>query len=194
MDLVSRIFGSQRIVVPIAIGIVALLLGGVFAFITFRGDDEVPVADEPSASEIDSRSFVSKRGGFALDVPTDLEASRKGRTATFAADDRSLVVTVGPGEPGRLRPASKQFLRTLRKGYEGYRLLGTEEQLVDGRPALASYGQATNAEDVKTRFAVVVVRDQPQNYTITAFTALGSDPDAVLPRVNTMVNSFEVLP
>ena len=194
MDLVSRIFGSRRVVVPVAIGIVALVLGGLFAFITFRGDDDVPAAEEPSASEVDSRSFVSKKGGFALDVPADLDASRNGRTATFAADDRSLVVTIGPGEAGRLSPASRKFLRTLRRGYEGFRLLGTEEQQVDGRPALASYGQATNAEDVKIRFVVVVVRDQPRNYTISAFTALGSDPDAVLPRVNAMVNSFTVLP
>ena len=193
MDLVSRIFGSRGIVVPIAIGIVALVLGGLFAFITFR-DDDVPAAREPSPIQVDSRSFVSKRGGFALDVPVDLAASRNGRTATFAADDRSLVVTIGPGVAGRLRPASKEFLLTLRKGYEGFRLLGTQNQQVDGRPALASYGQATNAEDVKIRFVVVVVRDQPRNYTITAFTALGSDPDAVLPRVNTMLNSFTVLP
>ena len=193
MDLLSRLFGSRRIVVPVAVGIVAFLLAGLFAFITFR-DDDVPAAEEPSASAVDSRSFVSKRGGFALDVPTDLEATRNGRTATFAADDRSLVVTVGPGEAGRLRSASKQFLRTLRQGYQDLRLLGTEQQQVDGRPALASYGQATNADDVKIRFAVVVVRDQPRNYTIAAFTALGSDPDAVLPRVNAIVNSFTVLP
>ncbi|MGH8965646.1 MAG: hypothetical protein ACRDXB_10010, partial [Actinomycetes bacterium] len=149
MDLVTRLFARRNIVVPVVVGVVAVLLGSLFAFITLRGDDDT---EQTSAPKVTTRSFVSEAGGYAIDVPTDLEESRQGRAATFSAKDKSLVVTVGPSEAGPLRPASRRYLRTLRAGYEEFQLLGKQDETIDGRPALAAYGQVTNENRVRIRF------------------------------------------
>lgn len=141
----------------------------------------------------DSERFVSRKGGFSLDLPGDLEVSRKGRTVQLVSMDRELVIMVGPGEAGSLRHASEQFLNTLEGKYTSFVLAGTKSEEVDGRRALTSYGQATNSNEIKIRFVAVVVRAQPRNYTIAAYTAFGSDPSVVLPRVNAVVNGFKVL-
>lgn len=196
MDLITRLFGSRRIVVPVTVGLVALLVGGLFAYITIRdrGDEPSDEAAAASAVEVKTEPFVSRKGGYSLDVPTALESTTQGPVTTFTSQDKALVVTVGPGERGKLEPASKRFVRTLRDGYRRFDLLGTQKQTIDGRPALVSFGQATNSDKVRIRFVAVVVTNRPRNYTITAFTAFDSDPAVVLPRVNAIVNSFRVLP
>lgn len=190
MDLVTRLFGSRRILVPVAVGAVALLIGGLFAYITIR--DTGDGSETTSASEVETRAVISRKGGYAVDVPRDLRIERTGRTTRFTAKDKSLVVTVGPGESGRLKPASRRFLGSLTQGYRNVRVLAVESEQIDGRPARISFGQARNAQQVRLRFVAAMVRHRPQNYTITAFTAFNSDPEVVLPRVNAIVNSFEV--
>ena len=196
MDLITRLFGSRRILTPVSVGLVALLVGGLFAYITIRdrGDEPKNEAAAASSSEVETEPFVSRKGGYSLAVPTALEASSQRQVTTFTSQDKSLVVTVGPGERGQLKAASKRFVRTLRAGYRKFDLLGTQKQTIDGRPALVSFGQATNRDKVRIRFVAVVVANRPRNYTITAFTAFDSDPAVVLPRVNAIVNSFQVLP
>lgn len=190
MDLVTRLFGSRRVLVPVTVGVTALLVGGLFAYITIRDSGERP--DTTSASGVQTRAFASRQGGYALDFPSDLKVERNARTTRFTARDKSLVVTVGPGEAGRLKPASRRFLRSLSAGYRNVRVLAVESERIDGKPARISFGQARNAQNVRIRFVAAMIRHQPRNYTITAFTAFGSDPRVVLPRVNAIVNSFEV--
>jgi len=178
----------KSVVVPAVVGVCALLLAAVFAYVTFRG--AAPSSDELT---MDTERFVSREGGFSLDLPGDLEVSREGRTAQFVSKDKDLVIVVGPGEAGSLKQASKLFLNTLEGNYTSFTLAGTKSEEVDGRRALTSYGQATNSKKVKIRFVAVVVRAQPRNYTIAAYTAFNSDPSVVLPRVNAVVNGFKVL-
>jgi len=185
---------GRSVVVPAVVGVVALLLAVFFAYTVFRGPAPSAKPEPDAAVTVDTDRFVSRKGGFSLDLPEDLEASRKGRTAQFVSKDKDLVIVVGPGEGGSLQQASDQFLKTLKAAYKSFTLTGTQPEEVDGRRALTSYGQATNAGSTRIRFVSVVVRAQPRNYTIAAYTAFDSDPSFVLPRVNAVVNSFKVLP
>ena len=112
----------------------------------------------------------------------------------FTTKDKSLVINVGPGESGPLKAADQQFLDRMRQGYRRFDLMATEPMKVDGRPAITSSGQATNANNVRIRFVVVTVQAEPRNYTIAAYTAHDSDPAVVLPLVNAVANGFHVLP
>ena len=68
-----------------------------------------------------------------------------------------------------------------------------KHETVDGHEAEATYGQATNAKKAKIRFANVVVKASPRNYAITTFTLADADPLFVLPRLNAIVDTFEVI-
>ena len=65
--------------------------------------------------------------------------------------------------------------------------------MIDGHKAKATYGQARNAKKVQIRFVNFVVKSTPRNFAINAFTAGDSDPLFVLPRVNAIANTFEVI-
>lgn len=183
---------------PALVGVVALLLAAVFAYVTFRDSVPAEAGSESDAAaeavDVSTERFVSRQGGFSVRVPPDMKASREGSSARFVSADNDLVTVVGRGEQGPLKQASRRFLKTLQGQYQRFRLLGTKPERVDGRRALTSYGQATNSADVRIRFVSVVVRAAPRNYTIAAFTAFDSDPAVVLPRVNAIVNGFHVLP
>ena len=50
-----------------------------------------------------------------------------------------------------------------------------------------------NAKKVQISFVNVVVKAKPRNYAINAFTAADSDPLFVVPRVNAIIDTFEVI-
>ena len=185
----------RRLVVPAAIGVVTLLLGSYFAFLTFRDVWVVPGTDKVAETpRVKTTRLVSRAGGFSLRVPKDMSVSRKGRAVLVSNHAKTLVVTVGPGEGGPLREATQRYLSTLEERYQESRLVDSRPQQVDGRHALTSYGQAVNRRDAKLRFVALMVRAAPRNYTITAFTSFDSDPTVVLPRVQAVANGFRVLP
>lgn len=178
-----------RMVVPVQVGVVALLAGGFFFYLTLRG-----TPDEPAATpQVESTRLVSREGGFSIGVPEGLTASRHGKTVRLTSKDKSLVVTAGPVGTGSLTQNSDQFVKSLEAGYSGVRVLGREPQRVNGRSALATFGQAINAKKVKIRFVSVVVSARPRDYSINTFTALDTDPDVILPKANAVVDTFEIL-
>lgn len=183
---------DRRLVVLAAVGVLALVAGGVLAWLTFRGDEEQTARAQASPS-LQTRPLVSRKGGFSLRVPEGLRAKRNGRVVRLTSSDHELIVSVGPVSGGQLRAASRAFERQLRATYRGVNVLGRRSDRVDERAALTTYGRARGTGKVRLRFVVVHVKARPSNYAITVFTAAGSDPRRVLPVVNEVAGSFHVL-
>ncbi|MEO6472091.1 MAG: hypothetical protein ABIR57_09170 [Aeromicrobium sp.] len=176
-------------IVPIQIGVIALLLGGYLLFPTLQGaEKKQPIA------RVETKVLVCLECGFSLGVPAGLTAKRYGKTVKLNSTDNRLVVTAGPAGTGSLMQGSKQFVDALKQGYTQVRVFGRQSQKVDGRDALATSGQAVNAQKVKIRFVSVLVSARPRDFLITTFTGFGTDPGIVLPQVNAIVNTFKVLP
>lgn len=194
VPLLSRLAGTSRSPrVLVAVGVLALTLAvvlGVLTWLDVRGSEEKVAGPEPVATE----RKVFRRGGFALAVPQDMEVRRRGRTAQLVGDDPELVVDVGPASSAQLRRAHRAFLRSIDRGYAKVRLIGRERGRLNGRRSLTTAGTAVNDADVPIRFVVVTVRARPTAYTMAAYTARESAPEQVLPRVNAVVDGFEVLP
>ncbi len=81
----------------------------------------------------------------------------------------------------------------MKVAYTNVKVTRTEDQMIDGRKAKATYGTARNAKKVQLRFVNFVVKSTPRNYAINAFTVSDSDPLFVVPRVNAIANTFEVI-
>lgn len=184
-----------RMVLPIQLGVLALLGGAYFVYLTVSG----PAKTEPDAAAptvvktIETTRIVSGRGGFAIGVPVGVTATKVKKTVSLSSKDKAFVVTAGPVEGGSLLTSSKAFVSSLKATYTEVRVLGTEEQEVDGRKALATYGQALNSKKVRVRFVDVVVAAKPRNFAINSFTGLDTNPSIVLPKVNAIVSTFTVL-
>jgi hypothetical protein len=184
-----------RTVVLVAVGVCALLASGVLGYLTLRpGDAEAEKRPgEATTDQVRTDRVVARGAGFALEAPTDMAVRKKHGSVRLISADRGLVVTVGVGGRGSLPAANARFLADLGRRYDHFTLIASERLRVDGRPAVSTSGRATNSAGVKIRIVVVTVRAKPANFTIVAFAARDADPAEVLPRVNAVVNGFEVL-
>ena len=73
-------------------------------------------------------------------------------------------------------------------------VIGRERGEVSGRRSLTTSGTAVNKAGVPIRFVVLTVAARPRAYTLVGFTGRDTPPDDVLPRLNAVVDGFEVLP
>lgn len=186
---------NLRMVIPIEIGAIALLAGSYLAYANLRAPEEPhpkPSATPTAAKTIDTNPVVSKKGGFEIGVPEGVMATKKAGIVTLSADDKTFVVVAGLGASGTLADNGKLFVRAMRTSYTQIKVFGTKEQRVDGRKALATYGQAVNSAKVKIRFVNLVVKARPRNFVINSFAGIDTDPVIVLPQVNAIVGSFAV--
>ncbi|MGH3458000.1 hypothetical protein [Aeromicrobium sp.] len=187
---------NLRMVIPIQIAVIALVAGLYFVYAAVRGPSS---SDEPAPSStlgaamatIEPRVY-SDKGGFMIGVPDGLTAKKDGKTVSLRSSDGTLVAVAGPIERGTLTANSKTFIRSMKVAYTKVRVLRSEEQQVDGRKALATYGQAVNAKKVRIRFVNVVVKAPQRNFAINSFAAFDTNPAIVLPKVNAIVSGFSV--
>jgi len=179
-------------VIPIQIGVVALLGGAYFVYLNVRGDTVPKPTPSATSSSVGQARFVSAKGGFELRVPKGMKATKNGKTVTLKSDDKDLVVTVGPVLAGSLSTSSKSFVAAIKGSYTDVKVLGTRQETVDGRKALATFGQAVNVKKFRIRFVNLVVAVSPRNFAINSFTGFNTDPALILPRVNAIVNSFRI--
>lgn len=184
-----------RMVFPIQIGMFALLGGAYFVYLTLSGPakTEPDAAAPPVIKTIETTRIVSGKGGFSIGFPEGVTPTKVGKTVSLSSKDKAFVVTAGPVGGGSLSTNSKAFVSSLKATYTDVRVLGTEKQEVDGRKALATYGQALNSKKIRVRFVNVVVAAKPRNYAINSFTGFDTNPSIVLPKVNAIVSTFTVL-
>jgi hypothetical protein len=107
--------------------------------------------------------------------------------------DNATVITLGLSRPGSLPVASTLFFQEVAGKYRDVKVLPPEAKDVGPLPALIYGGNGTNSKNVRVRFLAITVKNEPTNFGITVFTAAGSDPKAVLPQANRVVDTFRAL-
>jgi hypothetical protein len=148
----------------------------------------------PSAlPPVKTTRLVSKKGKYAVGVPEDVTAKKVPPAVTMTTADKSLYVAIGPVPPAKISAINKALIRDLKKTYTEVRVSRTQQHMVDGHKATQTFGRALNAKKVAISWVNVVVKAKTRNYVISAFTGAGADPTFVLPRVNAVINTFEVL-
>jgi hypothetical protein len=168
------------------IGIVALLLAGTFAVIAWVSGG--------TSSTVNSREMVNAEGRYRFEAPDGWSITQQGRTTTVTSPDKSTVITLGPGRNGPLPVAGTHLFQQVASNYQGVQVIPPDAKQVGPRSALVYGGVGNNKQNTRVRFLAITVENEPTNYGITVFTADGSDPEAVLPSVNRVVDTFRVLP
>ncbi|MGQ0774276.1 MAG: hypothetical protein ACT4NY_07655 [Pseudonocardiales bacterium] len=177
--------------IPSVIAIVALVLalgfGVIAAVLTWLPEDS-------AANSGDSEELVNTAGGYRIEVPESWSSTQEGRTTTVKSPDGNTLITFGLGRTGPLAVAATLFFQQVGSNYDKVEVFKPEAETIGGLPALVYAGVGNNDKNVRVRFLTVTVENSPTNYGITVFTELGSDPQAVLPHVNEVVESFRELP
>ncbi len=192
---------NLRMVIPVEIAVIAVLGAIYYGYHAVKDPTEpakatssqTPSAEPSALPKVDTTRLVSKQGGFAVGVPENVKSKKVGPAVTMTSGDKVLTVVISPIESGTIAASKAAFMRGMRQTYSDVRKTGTENPTVDGRKAEATYGLAVNPKKTQIRFVNVVVKDTPRNFAITVFTSADADPLFVLPRVNAVVDTFEVL-
>ncbi len=171
---VATLIGVVALVAAIAVGAVALLV------------DRSPTADGPAR-------IVNEAGGYSLVAPQGWDVAEDERTTTITSPDGAAVLTAGLGEKGPLEGAAALFFQKVARNYDDFEPVAVQGQRIGSRPALLWAGKGTNANDIGVRFLAITIEDQPRNYAISYFTADDPGGAALLPQVNSMVDSFRPL-
>lgn len=179
--LISRL--RSRPIVAL-IGVVALMLAGGFGVTALMVKGSDPVG---------TREVVNTAGGYRFEAPEGWSTTQADRTTTVTSPDNATVITLGLSRPGSLPVASTLFFQEVASKYRDVKLIPPQAKDVGPRSALVYGGNGTNAKNVRVRFLAITVKNDPTNFGITVFTAADSDPKAVVPQANRVVDTFRVL-
>lgn len=182
--LISRLRSRP---IPTAIGVVALLLAGVFGVITWVSSGSVRGA-------VDTHEVVNTAGQYRFEAPREWSTIQDGRTTTVISPDQKTVITLGVGRSGSLPVAGTQFFQQVASNYHDVQVSPPQAKQVGPRSALIYGGMGSNEKNTRVRFLAITVENDPANYAIAVFTAADSDPKTVLPPVNRVVDTFRALP
>ncbi|MGH3897871.1 MAG: hypothetical protein ACRDTA_06355 [Pseudonocardiaceae bacterium] len=180
--LISRL--RSRPIVAL-IGVVALMLAGGFGVTALMVKSSDPVG---------TREVVNTAGGYRFEAPEGWSTTQADRTTTVTSPDNATVITLGLSRPGSLPVASTLFFQEVASKYRDVKLIPPQAKDVGPRSALVYGGNGTNAKNVRVRFLAITIKNDPTNFGITVFTAADSDPKAVVPQANRVVDTFRVLP
>jgi hypothetical protein len=169
------------------IGVVALLLAGVFGVITWVSSGSV-------SGTVDTHQVLNTAGQYRFEAPPGWSTTQEGRTTTVISPDQKTVITLGVGRTGPLPVAGTLFFQEVAGNYHNVQVIPPQAQQVGPRPALIYGGIGNNAQNARIRFLAITVENDPTNYGIAVFTEAGSDPKVVLPPVNRLVDTFRALP
>lgn len=140
-----------------------------------------------------SGAVVNEAGGYRLTAPDGWKVSEQGAVTKLTSPGKDAVISVSTGNPGALHDAGALFFQQVGRHYKNTKLTGVEGKRIGSRPALVYGGLGTNSKNVKINFLAITVQGKPTNYAMSVFTAADSDPQQVLPTVNSVVGTFRPL-
>ena len=156
---------------------------------------EIPQNVEP---DTDTVAHVNRTGDYAFAYPPTWVVDEAGDDTIVENPGGDIVVAFGPGAPGDIATASGRLVSSI-LGVDGTdrsvneALTGSSWEQIDGSRSFIVSGVTEDPAGRSMRFLAITVRSVPRNYAISVLVPAGSDPTRVLPTIESIVSSFEVL-
>jgi len=147
--------------------------------------------DESSVSGV--TEYVNTSQGYSFAYPPTWTIREEEGLTRLESPNGRIRVLFRTGVSGDLEIASGRLFDSLADITSNEQLIGVTREQIDGARSLLVSGTATDAEGEPVRFLAITIRGEPQNYGISIFVPRGSDPVRVLPRIEEIVASFDVL-
>lgn len=147
-----------------------------------------PARDEPSRTTAYENLF----GGYAFAYPDTWRLIESGAVAHIKSPNGRLVLSFGLASGPNLAAGSDRTVDTIVQGWADQELTGTTHERIAGSRSLLVGGMISEGE-ARMRFLAITVRARPRNYAISILAPRAADPERVLPVVEEIVASFEIL-
>jgi hypothetical protein len=142
----------------------------------------------------DVRDYTNIPAGYGFSYPSTWELDEGGSSARLESPGGNTVVSFGSlGVTVGLDAATEGLIEALPGSRTSQELIGTTRERIAGSPSLLTSGTATDRSGRPIRFLAIAVRGDVRTYAITIVVPAGSDPSRVLPRVERVVSSFQIL-
>ena len=138
------------------------------------------------------------RGGYAFTYPRAWTVEQEGAETELASPDGETVLsfasgdTLQVGDGGGEHPGDQDLLRSLGSIVEPS-VLGTEWQQVAGHRSFLVSGTADDPVGRSIRFLVIAIPGERPTHTISIAVPAHSAPSRMLPRLERIVASFDLL-
>jgi hypothetical protein len=189
------------LLVPVALAVVATsLIDGPEA--------SAPIASNPPGTDTNQRpigepdtgsvAHVNSTGDYAFAYPSAWEIEEAEDVTRLESPNGDIVVSFEPGASGGIVTASGRLVSSIlgvdrAASVAGQALTGSTWERIDGSRSFIVSGVTEGPAGRSMRFLAITVGAEPRNYAISVLVPEGSDPTKVLPTIEAIVSSFEVL-
>lgn len=166
----------------------------MFATPSTSPPDDLPVGiDQIEQAPRGVADYTNIAAGYGFSYPSTWELSEVGSSARLESPGGNTVVSYGSVAADELDAASEGLIEAMPGSVTSQELIGTTREQIAGSPSLLTSGTTTDESGRPVRFLAIAVRGDVRTYVITIVVPAGSDPSRVLPRVERVVTSFEIL-
>ena len=160
------------------------------------GTAEIPRPTlEPDTGTV---AHVNSSGDYAFAYPPTWVVDEAGDVTRLEDPGGDIVLSFEPVDGDDITTASGALVGSI-LGVEGTHtlagqaLMGSTWERIDGSRSLIVSGVTTDPAGRSMRFLAITVRAVPRNYAISVLVPAASDPIRVLPKIEAIVSSFEIL-
>jgi len=153
-----------------------------------------PTPDAPDEQpRLNVLEYVNATQGFGFEYPASWTLREDERRTSLENPSGRIRVLFGLGAAGNLDVATTRLVASLSDVASNRQLIGTTHEEIDGSRSMLVSGTAIDDAGRAVRFLAITVRGEPRNYAISILVPRRSDPVRVLPRIEEIVSSFDVL-
>lgn len=142
---------------------------------------------------LDVSEYVNGAHDYGFAYPTSWTVRENARVTSLENPSGRIRVLFGVGPSGDLEKAASRSIDSLSNVTSNRDVIGMTREKIDGSRSLLVSGTAIDDADRRVRFLAITVRGDSKNYAISILVPRRSDPVTVLPQIEDIVSSFDVL-
>lgn len=187
--------GRDGVFLGVAVGVVAALLASAAAVYSLsdRTDDTTRATAAPSRPERPLTPVVSRAGGFAVRVPSDLVGTKVPRGTRLSTRSKDIVTTIGATGRQGLRAGHVTALESLHRTFPRMRVEKTVRTTLGGLPARRSVGVVRRARGDSVIFSVTTGARGRRTWSVVMFAARDVTPDRLRRYYQPVLDTFHLV-
>jgi hypothetical protein len=173
---------------------VLLVATTVFVILADRSAEPLigvaPPVEQPKTVSV---TYENPIGGYGFTYPSSWELTESGARSRLQSPNRGIVLSFGMGSAGGLAETTTRLVESLGGPPSDQELIGTRWDEIGGSRSLLTSGIGEDEVGRPVRYLAVAIRGEPVNYAISIIVPVGSSPSRLLPILEEIVTSFQVV-
>lgn len=146
-----------------------------------------------SPADLGVAEYVNGTHDYGFEYPASWTVHENARITSLENPNGRIRVRFGIGPSSDQGTTRARLIHSLSNVTSDRDVIGMTREKIDGSRSLLVSGTAIDDGGRRVRFLSITVRGQPKNYAISILVPRRSDPATVLPQIEEIVSSFDVL-